>query len=102
VRGANQLTLDATLTQASALRYTPAGIAVLECALHHQSTQPEAGNERKVDCEIAAIAFAATATALAAVAAGSALRVTGFVARRYRTGITLALHINEFEFCKGN
>ena len=43
-----------------------------------------------------------SATPAPAVEAGSALRVKGFLARRYRTGITLALHINEFELSKGN
>jgi primosomal replication protein N len=102
VPGANRLTLDATLTERSDLRYTPAGIPVVECMLNHASTQAEAGGERKVECEIAAVAFGEAASALARVAPGSILRVRGFIARRYRTGITVALHINEFELSKGN
>ena len=35
--------------------------------------------------------------ALADVAPGAHLRCRGFLARRYRTGITVALHVNEFE-----
>ena len=95
--GANRLTIDATLAELSALRYTPAGIPALECVLKHASTQPEAGGSRKVDCEIAAVAFGDSAVALARVATGTLLRCTGFLARRYRTGITLLLHVNEFE-----
>ena len=95
--GANRLTIDATLAECSDLRYTPAGIPALECVLKHASTQQEAGGTRKVDCEIAAIAFGEAAVALARVATGSALRCTGFLARRYRTGITLLLHVNEFK-----
>ena len=56
----------------------------------------EADGERKVDCEIAAVAFGKPALALAGVAAGTALRCEGFLARRYRTGITVALHIDAF------
>jgi primosomal replication protein N len=100
--GTNRLTLDASLTDRSDLRYTPAGIAVVECMLAHASTQPEAGGERKVECELAAVAFGEVANALVRVASGSSLRVRGFIARRYRTGITVALHINEFELNKGN
>jgi primosomal replication protein N len=48
------------------------------------------------------VAFGDVATALARVAPGSALRVRGFIARRYRTGITVALHINEFAMNEGN
>ncbi len=100
--GANRLTLDATLAQRGDLRYTPAGIPALECVLKHASVQPEAGGERKVDCELAAVAFGETAVALSKMPAGSALRCKGFLARRYRTGITLALHVNEFESMEGN
>jgi primosomal replication protein N len=97
VPGANRLTLDATLAQCSDLRYTPAGIPALECVLKHASLQPEAGGNRKVDCEIAAVAFGDRAIALARVPAGTALRCSGFIARRYRTGVSVALHVNEFE-----
>ena len=95
--GANRLTLDATLAQCSALRYTPAGIPALECVLRHASVQPEAGGKRKVDCEISAVAFGEPAIGLARVPAGTALRCSGFIARRYRTGVSVALHVNEFE-----
>jgi primosomal replication protein N len=97
VPGANRLTIDATLAKCSDLRYTPAGIPAFECVLKHASTQREAGGNRKVDCEIAAIAFGEMAIALARLADGSLLRCSGFLARRYRTGITLLLHVNEFE-----
>ena len=95
--GTNRLTIDATLAECSDLRFTPAGIPALECVLTHASTQREAGGSRKVDCEIAAIAFGDPAKALAKLPMGTLLRCTGFIARRYRTGITLRLHVNEFE-----
>ena len=95
--GTNRLTIDATLAECSELRFTPAGIPALECVLSHASTQSEAGGTRRVDCEIAAIAFGDRAKALANVPTGTLLRCTGFIARRYRTGITLRLHVNEFE-----
>jgi primosomal replication protein N len=97
VPGANRLVLDATLADRGDLRYTPAGIPALECVLRHASTQPEAGGERKVECELAAVAFGEPALALARLPDGTALRCKGFLARRYRTGITMALHVNEFE-----
>ena len=65
--------------------------------LKHASVQAEAGVDRKVDCELAAVAFGDPATALAMVPPGTAVRCKGFLARRYRTGITVALHVNEFE-----
>ena len=99
---ANRLVLDATLTERSALRYTPAGLPALECMLRHASIQPEAGGERKVECDLAAVAFGEPAESLSRVANGTALRCKGFLARRWRTGITVALHVNEFELLHQN
>ena len=94
---ANRLTLDATIALRDDLRYTPAGVPALSLTLHHASEQPEAGGRRKVECEIAAVAYGETARDLAGLPAGSAIRCAGFLARRWRTGITLALHIDRYE-----
>jgi len=53
----NTLILDATIAQRDPLRYTPAGIPAVDCTLQHTSTQAEAGGERKVECELFAVAF---------------------------------------------
>jgi len=93
----NRLTLDATLASRDDLRYTPAGLPALSMTLRHASEQDEGGGKRKVECEIAAVAFAELARSIARLVPGAALRVHGFLARRYRTGTTLALHITDFE-----
>ncbi len=98
----NRLTLDATLATRDALRHTPAGVPALSMTLSHASEQPEAGGRRRVECEIAAVAFGSIAESIARIPAGSVLRCEGFIARRYRTGTTLALHIASFEFELGN
>ena len=92
----NRFTLTATIAQRAELRYTPAGIAALECTLSHRSLQREAGRERSVECELHAIAFDDIARSLSTVAAGSTIHCEGFVARRYRTGNAVALHITRF------
>jgi len=97
VPGNNRLTLDAVLAERGDLRYTPAGIPAIDCSLHHQSVQTEAGGERKVECELFAVAFGDVARKLAAMPVGSALSCEGFLARRYRTGITMALHITHLD-----
>jgi primosomal replication protein N len=102
---ANRFTLDATLARRDALRHTPAGIPAVECALDHRSLQHEAGGERRVECEMHAVAFGDVAVALARCAVGSALRCDGFIARRYRTGTSVTLHLTRFEsieMTKGN
>ena len=93
----NRLTFAALLIERGELRYTPAGIPAIDCSLHHQSVQAEAGGERRVDCELFAVAFGDVARKLAARTVGSALSCEGFLARRYRTGITVALHITHLD-----
>ncbi len=91
--GENRLTLDVTLTERGDIRYTPAGIMAIDCTLRHESVQAEAGGERRVDCELFAVAFGNVADRLAQVPVGGAFRCEGFLARRYRTGVTVALHV---------
>ena len=50
-----------------------------------------------MECEIAAVAFGPVAQGLAKLPAMAAIRCEGFIARRYRTGITLSLHIDSYE-----
>jgi len=97
VPGENRLTLDATLTARGDLRYTPAGIPAIDCTLTHTSVQAEAGGQRKVECELSAVAFDGVARSIARTAVGSQVRCEGFLARRYRTGITVALHITHID-----
>jgi len=97
VPGSNLFTLDATLAQRGDLRYTPAGIPAIDCTLHHESVQAEAGGQRMVDCEMFGVAFADVARKLAGMPVGSDVRCEGFLARRYRTGITVALHITHID-----
>jgi primosomal replication protein N len=92
----NRFALDAILTERGDLRHTPAGVPAIDCELAHRSVQQEAGGERRVECDVHAVAFGDIAHALSRVAPGSSLRCTGFIARRYRTGTSIALHVTEF------
>ena len=93
----NQIAIDAILAQRSDLRHTPAGIPALECVLEHRSLQQEAGGERRVECDVHAVAFGAVAQALSRIVVGASLRCEGFIARHYRTGPGIALHVTRFE-----
>ena len=95
--GVNRLALDATVGDRGALRHTPAGIPAVELTLLNRSKQAEADGEREVECEMHAVAFGEVAKALSGVAPGAALRCEGFIARRYRTGASVALHVTRFE-----
>jgi primosomal replication protein N len=84
----NAVTLDARLASRGDLRFTPAGVPAL---------QIEAGAERRVACEVAAVALGPVARMLADIVPGAYIRCSGFLARRYRTGVSVALHVNAFE-----
>ena len=91
------MTLDARLQSMGSLRFTPGGVPALDFELAHESTQVEAGSERRVACELAAVALGPVARKMSDVAPGAHIRCTGFLARRYRTGITVTLHVNAFD-----
>ena len=93
----NRFAVDAILAERSDLRHTPAGIPAIECLLQHRSLQQEAGGERRVECDMHGVAFGDVAQALARIPLGSSLRCEGFIARRYRTGASTALHLTRFE-----
>jgi len=81
----------------SALRYTPAGVAVFEAACMHEGTVSEAGSERKLAFEFTTVAVGAIAQALDREPLGASMTVTGFMAPRTRRSTRLVLHITEYE-----
>lgn len=97
---ANRLEIGGRVIENSGLRYTPAGLPSVQLRLAHVSQQREAGREREVSCEVEALAFGETAISLAQVAAGSLLKLTGFVERRAARSTQLTLHITGYELVK--
>ena len=92
----NQLVLSACIAEASALRYTPAGLPALDLRLEHESETTEAGSRRQVKVEVRAVAFGTDAETLSRQAIGSAFRFTGFLAA-FRHGKHPVLHIQSFQ-----
>lgn len=89
--------LEGQLVERDAIRYTPAGVPVLECRLLHRSVQTEAGLPRDVEFEIAAVALGEVVASLDRVVAGSSLVASGFLAPGRKTARSLRLHIQTFE-----
>ena len=92
----NRIRLRARLVSRADLRYTPAGVAVLQAGLHHQGAVAEAGIERQLDFDLDALAVGEAAQRLDRQALGSELDIDGFLAPRSRRSRTLILHITEF------
>ena len=90
------MSLQAVLAAMESLRYTPAGIPVVDVMLAHRSVQREGGHARQVQFEVAARFAAAVAERLVRTPLGSLLQVRGFLAPRRQGSKTLLLHVTEF------
>lgn len=94
---ANRIQLQAVLKAREALRYSPAGVAILTVQLEHASSQREAGSDRKVEFELDAVFADRLALAADRLALGATLQLSGFLAPRRRQSRQLNLHVTEFE-----
>jgi primosomal replication protein N len=92
----NQVALSARITEAGALRYTPAGLPALDLRLEHESQLVEAGQPRQVRAAVRAVAIGSVAQAIVRQPIGSQWAFTGFLATP-RNGKHPVLHIQSFE-----
>ncbi len=77
------------------IRYTPAGMPLLSFVLQHVSEQIEAGLNRKVECEVNAVAMGDIAKLN--IQLGSLIKAKGFLAKRSAKSHQLVMHINQLE-----
>jgi primosomal replication protein N len=96
VTTANRVELSGVLIEREALRYTPAGIAMLNARLGHASEALEAGLPRQLDFEIAVRFAGSIATRADRLALGAPVVVSGFLAPRRRQSKSLVLHVTDF------
>ncbi|WP_291914009.1 primosomal replication protein N [Limnohabitans sp.] len=92
----NRTELTACIAEQAALRYTPAGLPALDLILEHASEVQEAGQMRKVQLKLRALAIGSLAERLAKQAVGSVWTFQGFLATP-RQGKSVVLHIQEFQ-----
>ncbi|CAN5822616.1 primosomal replication protein N [soil metagenome] len=93
----NQLKVVASIAEKSALRYTPAGIPIATAVLMHGSQQEQAGTQRQVEFEIAAIAAGVISKRFLEIQLGTCMIFTGFLARKNRNSKSLVFHITDFQ-----
>nr|WP_315595488.1 primosomal replication protein N [uncultured Cupriavidus sp.] len=89
----NQLRLTATLAERDTLRYTPAGVPVVNCILQHAGEVLEAETPRQVEFAVVAMAIGAIGQRLERLPLGTLLDCEGFLARKHRNSKTLVFHI---------
>ena len=92
----NRTELTACIAEQAALRYTPAGLPALDLILEHASEMLEAGQMRKVQLKLRALAIGPLAERLVKQAVGSVWTFKGFLATP-RQGKSVVLHIQEFQ-----
>jgi len=85
----------------SALRYTPAGLAVAEMSLRHDGSVVEAGTERQLGFEFPAVAVGPVAIALEREPLGMPIELAGFLAPKSRRSSRLIVHITEYTSIEG-
>jgi len=77
----NEAVIGGRLLKRGALRYTPAGIPILDFVIAHNSVQSEAGARRKVQCDVDVVAVGELAVRIEATKINQPLQVAGFLAR---------------------
>ncbi len=93
VAGVNHATLSAAVRQASVLRYTPAGVAVMTLTLEHQSQILQAGHARQVAFTLEATALESVALAVESLTMGETYTFEGFWAPAHYRTQRLTFHI---------
>jgi primosomal replication protein N len=92
----NRTELNACIAEQAGLRYTPAGLPALDLILEYASEIEEAGQMRKVQLKLRALAFGSLAERLVKQTVGSVWTFKGFLATP-RQGKSVVLHIQEFQ-----
>ncbi len=95
------MALSGTAHDLLELRFTPAGIPVLEFSLRHSSLQAEAGHARRVELDMPAIAFGTLAQQMAQNAPSGPVTARGFLARRSLRSTQIVLHARDIEYRRG-
>ena len=94
----NRVEIEGSIAALDSVRYTPAGIPMLELKITHASEQLEAGKPRQVEMEISAVAVGELTARLSKSPLGARIKASGFLAHKGKAKIQLVLHIVDFEF----
>lgn len=93
----NQTVICGKIVKLGALRYTPAGIAVIEFTVNHASKQMEAGVVRQILFDMLAVAVGQAALTVAELRLDSTVKLTGFLNRKSRMSQQLIFHTHQIE-----
>lgn len=88
----NRTVLSGKVIGREALRYTPAGLPVLQFQLSHDETLIEAGLERQVVFEISVLLLGDLASMYQYLSINTELEIEGFIAPTRKNAARMALH----------
>jgi primosomal replication protein N len=88
----NHLTLTASVIGVQALRYTPAGLPVLDMTLRHESEVVQEGQPRKVSVELRGRAVGSVVPAVQGLDIGASRDFSGFLGAQ-RNGRGVVFHL---------
>ncbi len=78
------------------IRYTPAGMPIVNAVLQHSSQQMEAGIARLIEFEISALAAGDISGPFSQAPLGGMYQFGGFLAKKSRNSKSLVFHIIDF------
>lgn len=91
----NRLDIQGRVTEISPLRYTPAGVAVLEIQIEHESEVIEAGQPRRLMFSVPVILMGDLARMHAGITLGTGLQLRGFMAPARKDSPRFRLHAQQ-------
>lgn len=93
----NQTIICGKIAKLGILRYTPAGVAVIEFTINHVSRQNEAGIARQIIFDILAVALGQLAFTVAGFEINNMVKLAGFLNRKSHMNHQLVLHADHIE-----
>lgn len=93
----NSLQLVADLISRDQLRFTPAGIPIVDCVLQYFGKKYEVGSERQIQFVLNALAAGQCGEMLGKVDLGVSAWFTGFLVQKRRNSQRLVFHITDFQ-----
>ncbi|MBU2642200.1 MAG: primosomal replication protein N [Thiobacillus sp.] len=93
----NRLVISGALIQIDPLRYSPAGVPIVEAVVHHRSSQTVASQTRQVECELTVQASGSLASQLTQITVGTQVKMEGALNRRSVNSRQLLLILNRIE-----
>jgi primosomal replication protein N len=92
----NNLVLTAQIVEVSTLRYSPAGLPVVDVKLVHDSIEVDSGTPRKINVSIKSVAIGHLAERLIQLPIHSTWTFTGFLASS-KNSKSIFFHIQSFQ-----